>query len=300
VVLINRILQNLSLKKRDSLSEVGGHSNLSENRELILSIAAGRSGQNWMTSIFTSHSNCSGGCHRMIGFEELYRYITWYQLPVDLEAFYDAVQSLIIKDWSQSSLSIYSSPFFAFGLDELVNRFNPDYCFFHIRDPESVINSNFVKGWYSKIPSKRPKLIPGPQPLLTETLNHNLGRIMPKDDYYDEWEKLTQIGRITWYYVTINSYLYEKYKTIPESKKWFFKLSEIDQNYDYYREVLTEKFNLSPILKKNHFLALKSKMKNKGKSRRLTSDWSDKDKRDYNNIIEPFMHIYDSLKTSGF
>ena len=58
-----------------------------ENNKLALSFAAGRSGQNWFSKIFNSHSNWIGSCERFADFEAFYRYVSYYNLPIYKEGF---------------------------------------------------------------------------------------------------------------------------------------------------------------------------------------------------------------------
>lgn len=270
-----------------------------ENKQLILSFAAGRSGQRWTNKIFTSHQNCNGACERFPDFEAYYRFVTWNKLPIDLSGFYDLLEKASDYDWQNADISIHSSPYFAFGIEELTKKLKPDYLFFHLRKPEDVINSNYLKGWYAGdfLHLEKDKVL-GIQPLNLTYLHRNLGRIYPKDDFWDEWTQLTQIGKISWYYTTLNTYLYEKFKKLTNTKQWFFKLSDIDQNYDYYR-FLAQKFELSPLLSKKEYLLLKGKMKNKGAKRRNISDWTSQEKKEYERFVDPFMDIYNEIKTTG-
>ena len=54
---------------------------------LVLSFAAGRCGQNWISKVFNSHPNWVGSIERFSDFEAFYRFITYYDLPIHKDNF---------------------------------------------------------------------------------------------------------------------------------------------------------------------------------------------------------------------
>ena len=272
--------------------------NKAQDSKKILSFASGRSGQRWMTSIFGSHINSSAVCEPMHEFEAFFRYVTWNKINIDLEPFYIELEKKIEKDLTKSNYSLLASPYFAFGIEELHERINPNYIFYHIRNPKEVINSLYVKGWYIENPiRKNSNCIHGIQPHWSTSIHHSLGRIIPKNDEIDEWNKLTRIGKITWYYKTINKHIIHFLENIPDENKWIFKLSEIDQNYDYYIK-LAKSFKLSPLLSRKEFMTLKGNQINRAKHKRNFDDWSNVEKKDFNFQIEDLLEYYEKINST--
>ena len=76
--------------KRPKYEELKEYKNFTKkkNNKFALSFGAGRSGQNWFTKIFNNHSNWIGTCERFVEYETLYRYITYYNLPINKEGIY--------------------------------------------------------------------------------------------------------------------------------------------------------------------------------------------------------------------
>ena len=185
--LAKRVLNRLFPRSTPTIPEKTDPNYDIKDRKLIVAYSAGRSGSRWMGYVFLAHQNVAGGIHRLSGFEEFYRYVTWYKLPIDLEGYYMGMQDLIDQDWAKSATALYSSPNLAFGIEEISKRFKPNLSFFHIRDPEATINSFFEKGWYQDpLLKKDLHLVNGPQPLSSDFFDHSFGRMMPNDDYYEE------------------------------------------------------------------------------------------------------------------
>ena len=86
---IFRFSKEASKIKKPSYDELLKYKSFSRarNNKLILGFGAGRCGQNWFAKIFNSHPNWIGTCERFSEFEAFYRYITYYDLPIDKESF---------------------------------------------------------------------------------------------------------------------------------------------------------------------------------------------------------------------
>jgi hypothetical protein len=270
-----------------------------DGKGLVISVGTGRCGMRWMTRIFTSHENCNGANERFMDFEALYRFVTWYELPVDMSGFYELLRRSVQRDWQGADLAILGGHYLVFGLREICRELKPTHILYQIRKPEDVVNSLFIKGWYGGAPTRGDRArVPGPQPLLSALTHHSLGRIMPKDGFWDEWVGLTQIGRIAWFYVTVYKFLNEQLQNLEGVSTWFIKLADVNQNYDYYR-MLASSFNLRPVIPEKDFLALRGSMPNRARVRRTVNDWSDAERRDFERIMGPFYDQYDAIQTTG-
>lgn len=76
------------------------------------------------------------------------------------------------------------------------------------------------------------------------------------------------------------------------------KLSDIDQNYDYY-QYLADYMQLRPVLSHERFACLKGQASNVQKRKHRVQDWSSQEKREFEEIVGPFYATYDSLQTTG-
>lgn len=269
-----------------------------DNKKLIISFSSGLSGHQWMTKVFTSHENCCGGCERFTDFDAFFRYVTWNDLPIDMEGFYNLLRKAINWDWNHGDISIQASPDYSFGVELLYKELQPDFLTYQVRKPENVINSIYTKNLYKKeLVLSENDNISGPQPLSSPFMHHSFTRILPKGDEKEGWNQQTTIGKITWFYKTMNLETLKGFKK-ANLKPWMIKLEDVDQNYEYYR-VLAKHFGLNPVLSENDFLSLKDVMVNKNKKRRTYDDWSKEEKEDFERNIKEYYEEYDKIVTSG-
>ena len=129
--------------RRPSYDELINYQNFKkkDNNHFALSFGAGRSGQNWFSKIFNSHSNWVGSSERFADYEAFYRYVTYYNLPVQKENFYKLLELSAKRDMALYNNSFITSPYLSFGVKEIVEKLHPDNIFFNIRNPIKTIES---------------------------------------------------------------------------------------------------------------------------------------------------------------
>ena len=132
---------------------------------------------------------------------------------------------------------------------------------------------------------------------ITNSLYRSFSRIIPKDDYLDEWYKLSRIGKLTWFWTTTNRAIYSSFNKIKNVEKLFVKLEDVDQNYEMY-EKLSERFNFKKKLKKKSFENVLTKSPNfEFDYAYKYKDWRKIEKKEFESIIEKNFQDYDKIKT---
>lgn len=285
--------------KRPSFDELIKFRNFKKTKfnKFAISFAGGRSGQNWFSKIFNSHSNWIGSCERFADYEAFYRYVTYYKLPINKDEFYNLIKLNSKRDMSMYQNCLISSPYLSFGIEDIVTKLKPDYIFFNIRNPINTIESLYKKGWYKNFENKK---IISPSIDITEDQYRSFSRIIPKKDFLDKWLSLTRIGKITWFWTTINKKIYNSFNKIKNIDKYYVKLEDADQNYEFY-ERLSKKFNFKNLMTKKKFLNVVNKAENKGdydKYIYLYKEWSKLEKKEFENIISTQFHYYNKIKTN--
>ncbi len=283
--------------KRPSFEQLSHFENFQKNSEnkLALSFGAGRCGQNWFAKIFNSHQNWIGSCERFSEFESFYRYITYYDLPINKEGIFKLFLLASKMDMAKFQNTFIASPYLSFGVDEFCKRLKPDYIFFNIRDPIKSIESFYSKGWYLNTNSYSDN-----NPLIDSSVNlkKTFSRIIPNNSYYFEWEKLTRIGKITWFWSTINKSIFNDFKKIEKIEKFFIKLKDIDKNYEIYLR-MREKFKFKNIMTKKEFFNVINKAPNKSlKDKYEFKNWTTLEKKEFEKIKNEFFPFYETIKTN--
>ena len=267
----------------------------SKNNKLAISFGAGRSGQNWFSKIFNSHSNWIGTCERFADYEAFYRYISYYELPINRENFYELFELASKRDMAKYQNSFIASPYLSFGVSEISKKLNPNYIFFQIRDPIETVQSLHKKGWYLNIDNQK---IKSPLIDISSSQYRSFSRIIPDREFLDEWLSLSRIGKITWFWAITNKAIYSDFDKIQNVDKFFVRLEDVNQNYNMY-EKLHKKFSFENKITKKQFYNVVNKAPNKGlRDKYKFNDWNDIEKKEFENIINKFFPIYDEIKTS--
>ena len=132
----------------------------------------------------------------------------------------------------------------------------------------------------------------------SNNLTRSFSRIVPNDEYLNEWLTLTRIGKITWFWSRINKVILDEFNKIKDIDKFIFKLEDIDQNYDFYLR-LSSKFNLQNKISEKEFYNVINKAPNKGPTDKYKyKDWSSLEKKEFEIIIEKIFPNYEDIKTN--
>ena len=267
-----------------------------DNNVLALSFGAGRSGQNWFSKIFNSHPNWIGTCERFADYEAFYRYICYYNLPISKNGFIDLIELSSKRDMAKYQNSFISSPYLSFGIEELTNRLKPNSIFFNIRNPIKTVESLYNKGWYQNFNNQ--KEINSPLIDITDSQYRSFSRIIPKGEYLKEWISLSRIGKITWFWSTVNKTIYDNFNNIQNIDKYYVKLEDVNQNYDIY-EKLSKKFNFKNKMTESQFYKVLNKTPNNDtKLNHVYRNWNNVEKKEFENIIKSTFPYFDNISTN--
>ena len=265
------------------------------DNKFALSFGAGRCGQNWFAKIFNSHSNWIGTCERFADYEAFYRYISYYNLPIDKEGVFKLFELASNRDMAKYQNTFIASPYLSFGVNELYERLSPNYLFFNIRNPIKSVESFYRKGWYLNLNNFT---INSPLIDISDNLKRTFSRIVPHGEFFKEWIELTRIGKIAWYWATINKAIYDDFNKIKNINKFYIKLEDVDQNYEIY-EKLFNKFNFNKQMTKKQFYGVINKAPNRGPNDKYNyKDWNNLEKKEFENIINRIFPYYDNITTN--
>ena len=284
--------------KRPTYNELIKYQNFQreDNNILALSFGAGRSGQNWFSKIFNSHPNWVGTCERFADYEAFYRFICYYNLPISKNGFIDLIELSSKRDMAKYQNSFISSPYLSFGVEELTNRLKPNSIFFNIRNPIKTVESLYNKGWYQNLNSQ--KEINSPLIDITDSQYRSFSRIIPKGEYLKEWLSLSRIGKITWFWSTVNKTIYDNFNNIQNIDKYYVKLEDVNQNYAVY-EKLSKKFNFKNKMTESEFYKVLNKTPNNDTNlNHVYKNWNNVEKKEFENIINSTFPYFDNISTN--
>ncbi|AFY78755.1 MAG: hypothetical protein IGR93_00115 [Hydrococcus sp. C42_A2020_068] len=201
---------------------------------VVFAIGTGRCGTEFISRVINLEPNVSSVHERNPLNETFHRYCKWYGLPVDSEGFLQTKEGEIQQDLENHFFSFEASAHLSLSIQELYDRFNAKFLLL-IRSPERVVNSYLQKGWYEKpVIRANPNLAPGYQDYCT-SFHHSLGRIMPSGEKFLQWNQMSRIGKIAWYWNALNARVLEQFERIPETHWRIEKLEDL--SYSRYLEI---------------------------------------------------------------
>lgn len=220
------ILRELELKEERVMNNIF-------DGKVSFAIGTGRCGTKFLSRVLSTEPGVSAVHERNRLNEAFHRYCKWYKLPVDNEGFLHTKELEIQKDLKNHRFSFESSAILSLSVQELYSRFNSRFILL-IRSPERVVNSYLGKGLYAKpILYSNSGLALGYQE--STNFHHFLGRIVPVGDRFLQWNKMSRVGKLAWYWNSINAFTLEEFKNIPKSHWRIEKLEEL--SYDRYLEI---------------------------------------------------------------
>lgn len=269
---------------------------IKKNKKLIINVTIGRSGSRWLNNIIMSDKKFRGGVERDSFYESFYHFSKYNRLNINYENFYSLIKFRVLEDWKKADNSVICSPYFVFGLEELIAHLKPNLIIICLNDPYFTANSFYRKGMYDEDDKKNYKI---PFPIMNENnFNRFFGRVYPVSK---KWLTLTRIGKIGWYMnETIKSIQFQLKKN--KTKKLLFELSKADQNYNFYQD-LVGKIGIKNKINENDFLKIKQKSLTRGSTDNQFNNydcsfWSKKDHKQFKDNTKFYFSFY--KKTNSF
>lgn len=203
------------------------------NENIGFALGTGRCGTHFIARVTELEPGMASIHERHPLNDTFHRYCKWYGIPVDHEGFLHIKAEGIQDDLKDHFFSFESSAYLSLSIQELYNRFKAKFILL-IRSPEKVVNSYIRKGWYQK-PAIRanPNLAPSYQN--DEKVHFFLGRIMPSGEKFLEWNQMSRVGKLAWYWNALNAQVLKQFETIPETHWRVEKLEEL--SYNRYQDV---------------------------------------------------------------
>ncbi len=239
-------------------------------------IGTGRCGTTLFHRLVSEESEVASSHMRNQLVEYFHRYCQWYRLPVDEEGFAATKKLEIEEDLQSCSFSFESSPVLALSVAALFSVSEARFVLL-VRNPLDCVASHQKKGWYSSNPVRRNhSLAPFIQP--NSEFHHSLGRIIPKDNEYERWEGLTQVGKIAWYWSTLNAACLQQLSMLPGDGYRIQKLEEL--TFEAYRQ-LCRFLGFEATLSPERFSAIASERPNASAQSARSHRWSKQEKDEF-------------------
>lgn len=207
--------------------------------------------------------------------ETFHRYCQWYGLPVDDQGFLHCKAGEIARART-SDLFFEASAYLSLSIHALAHRFDAKFVLM-VRDPVRVVNSYLRKGWYLEPPIiGDPDLAAGYQP--TPQFHHFLGRLMPRGAALGRWAGLTRVGKLAWYWRTLNEAVVTQFETLPTDRWRIQRLETLD--YPAFAD-LCHFLGANAVMPKAAFEAIADERPNHFTDLPQRSQWSDVENQEF-------------------
>lgn len=259
-----------------------------KNKILFLQTQVGRGGAKWIMDILNTIENVKAYGERNPDQESYFRYCNSHNIHDFNENFLNLIKSEIISDWDNGDVSYISSPYFSHGIEYLFKELQPKKLIILVPSANRLMNSLFNKGWY-----KEKIIINLDRYLKKKKLgNHFYGRMINLDIDKENFNLLSQAGRITLFMSKCLKTIYNQLKKIDKSKILIFRLDEADQNYNYCKNFI-KKLDLNLDLNENEFLKYKKRTASYHENKKIFL--SVKEKKEIKKFIDQYQFIENKI-----
>lgn len=248
------------------------------NLSPIFAIGTGRCGTHLLEALLNESKYINSHHIQDSNLDSFYRYTRWYNLPVDQRPLLRQRYNWIKEASLKNRIYFESNPYLSFHVEDFHSALNAKFIFIY-RNPESVIRSHLIKGWYKDIATDNLETTPGLEYGIP--LNHSLGRIQPLEaEERREWFSLSQPGKIAWMWSAVNGIIDKQLQKIPDENKFYLRIEGL--NYHKFQE-LEAFIGVSLGLSEKKFLKIIEAKPGKGKSV-YDSHWQDNEIKEIKRI----------------
>jgi hypothetical protein len=196
-------------------------------------VGTGRCGTTFLAQLAGRESDVAASHERLRLAATFHMFCKWHGIAIDSEGFLLDREDAIRRDLSERRFSFECSALLSHSLEELFERFRARFLLL-VRSPQETVASFAVRGWFVNPCARKDSNLP-PSYREGEEPRHFLGRNIPHGAEFERWTRLTQIGRIAWFWQARNRAILEQFSRLPASHCRIERLEDLD--YPRYKEM---------------------------------------------------------------
>ncbi len=196
-------------------------------------VGTGRCGTTFLAQLAGHEPEVASSHERLRLAATFHMFCKWHGIAVDPEGFLLDREDAVRRDLAEHRFSFECSALLSHSLEELFERFRARFLLL-VRSPAETVASFAVRGWFLKPPARKDPCLP-PSYREGEEPRHFLGRNIPHGAEFERWARLTQIGRLAWFWQARNRAILEQLSRLPASHCRVERLEELD--FSRYQEV---------------------------------------------------------------
>jgi hypothetical protein len=196
-------------------------------------VGTGRCGTTFLSELAKREPDVAASHERLRLGATFHMFCKWHGIAVDSEGFLLDREEAVRRDLAERRFSFECSALLSHSLEELFGRFRARFLLL-VRAPDATVASFAVRGWFLKLAARKDPTLP-PSYREGEEPRHFLGRNIPHGAEFERWKRLTQIGRLAWFWQARNRAILDQFGRLPASHCRVERLEEL--TFERYREV---------------------------------------------------------------
>lgn len=252
-------------------------------------VGTGRCGTTFITQLLSLEPAVAAS-HERLRLAACYHMFTkWHGIPSDAEGFLADRDAVVAEDLAAKQVSFEASALLSHSVAELHERFDARFLLL-VRRPDEVVSSFAVRGWFLdpiawRDRSKPPTIPDGANP------RHFFGRNLPRSDAeFQRWSKLTQLGKLGWFWAARNRAILEQFAALPAHRRGWLRL----EDFDHARYLaLGELLGFTPTVGAAQFAQLAQSKPNTGPNIPLTLEaWTEQGRHEFEAEVAPIAEAF--------
>lgn len=252
-------------------------------------VGTGRCGTTFITELLSLEPEVAASHERLRLAACYHMFCKWHGIPADAEGFLVDRDAAVANDLSAHRISFEASALLSHSIAELHGRFDARFLLL-VRRPDQCVSSFAVRGWFLEPIAWRDRSKP---PTIPDGANprHFFGRNLPRgDEAFERWSKLTQLGKLGWFWAARNRAILEQLATLPAAHRRWLRLEDFD--YPRYA-ALADFLGYRPTVDAARFAQLAESKPNTGPNVPLALDaWFEQGAREFEAEVAPLAEAF--------
>lgn len=162
------------------------------------------------------------------------RWVDWNRLPVDLTAFVELKRQDVARASASGRRYFEASAYLSLAVERLASSLDANFVLL-VRHPADVVRSLYDKNWYATEPRRSDGTLASGYDELGRP-HHAFSRLEPRGPDYERWKRRSRIGKLAWYWRTINKAVLDAFARLPPRRCTWVRVEDL--SFDVYRQTL--------------------------------------------------------------
>jgi hypothetical protein len=262
---------------------------MTNDQVVAFCVGTGRCGTTFITELLSFEPEVAASHERLRLAACYHMFCKWHGIAADAEGFLADRDLVVANDLATRRISFEASALLSHSIAELHARFDARFLLL-TRRPDECVSSFAVRGWFLEPIAWRDRSKP---PTIPDGANprHFFGRNLPRGDAaFDRWSKLTQLGKLGWFWAARNRAILEQFAALPPSRRRWMRLEDFD--HARYR-ALAEFFGYRSTVDAERYAQLAASKPNTGPNIPLALDaWPEQGIREFEAEVAPLAEAF--------